>query len=546
VKEAGPGEAGTSEEGRSTSVLARFVPRPSFLVPLLALIVITALRIAWIDALPDQGYFAKYTIFADRILAGQIPRDRLADLSPGYLWLVTGLRALGLGFHAMRTLQIALVSLAALCAAMAARRWGWVAMGGAAAFVLGSRGALVCATELEPETLILLFNAAALAALLGHGRPALAGLRLGFSAICRPVGLLFAAVLAGIERSWRLIAAAAVPVVAMILINVVLTGEAVLMDPGTVFYEGMNPSAAGYEGVQPRLVNDLERTTNEPDYLHVAYRLVASRSEGRPLTRAESNRFWTGKALAFAGAYPGAALRLVLRKAGFALQSHEAYDLATMARKDAQLARIPIFVPFGVLVALAGAAVLFRVRGIAPLVGFALAGFAVLIAFYVTARQRNAILPAMAILAAIGLAEIVKRRHVAAAIAVLVVAILLSIDGRWQRDDRAGWSGLRDDFDRALALQAEGKWEDSDRILAGLAEAPNRENRAVPSIAYYRARAAAHLGRDPRPFLERAEKEAPGNEHVLAVEARGGDEGARRRLEAIHDKTTTQRVLATE
>jgi hypothetical protein len=520
--------------------------RRLWLALIVSVAVITVACVALIDSLPDQGYFAKYTIFADRILGGDIPRDRLADLSPGYLWLVVGLRALGLGFRAIRTIQIATVSLAALCAAMAARRWGAVAMIGAAAFVLGSRGALVCATELEPETVILLLNAAALAALLGHGMPALAGLRLGFSAICRPVGLLFAAVLAAIERSWRLIAAAAVPVIVMIIVNLALTGEAVLMDPGTVFYEGMNPSAAGYEGVQPRVVNDLERASREPDYLHVAYRRVASYSLGRPVTRAESNRFWTGKALAFARAYPSAALRLVLRKAAFALQSYEAYDLATMARKDALLARYPLFIPFGALMALAGAAVFFRIRGIAPLVGFALAGLAVLVAFYVTARQRNAIVPAMAVLAAIGLAEIVKRRHVAAAIAVVIVAVLLSIDGRWQRDDRAGWSGARDEFDRALALQGGGRWEESDKLLAQLDAAPHRENRAVPSVAFYRARAAVHLGRDARPILDRAEQEAPGNEHVLALEARQGSGAARKRLFALHDQMTAERALGME
>jgi hypothetical protein len=39
------------------------------------------LRIRLTDTLPDQGYFAKYLIFADRILGEQMPRDRLTDLS---------------------------------------------------------------------------------------------------------------------------------------------------------------------------------------------------------------------------------------------------------------------------------------------------------------------------------------------------------------------------------------------------------------------------------------------------------------------------------
>ena len=45
----------------------------------IALVLITWLRIHLIDTLHDQGFFAKYLVFADRILAGQIPRDRLGD-----------------------------------------------------------------------------------------------------------------------------------------------------------------------------------------------------------------------------------------------------------------------------------------------------------------------------------------------------------------------------------------------------------------------------------------------------------------------------------
>jgi hypothetical protein len=547
--------------------------RRAWLALVAALLVITIARVMLVESLPDQGYFAKYTTFADRILAGQMPRDRLADLSPGYLWLVVALRKLGLDFRAIRALQIAMVSLAALCCAIAARRFGWIAIVAAAAFVIGSRGALVCATEVEPETAILLLNAfviLTLSASEAEGSVWAGGVLLGLSAICRPVALL----IAGALRSWRVIVAALIPVAAMVLINIALTGEAVLMDPGTVFYEGMNPSAAGYEGVQPRIVNDLERTNREPDFLHVAYRLVASSSEQRTLTRAESNRFWTGKALAFARTYPAAALRLTLRKCWFALHSYEAYDLVTMARKDRLLARLPIFVPFGVLVALAGAAIAFMSsRALARELGeraahdarvvdtsappaasltlgvtrtaltFALAGGAAMIVFYVTARQRNAIVPAVAVLAAIGLAEIVKRRHVLSAIAVVVIAIALSIDSRWQRDDRDGWFAPPSDFDRALALESQGQWQEADALLARLPRAPHRENRSVPSLAFYRARAAEHLGHDPRPLLDQAERDAPGNEHVLAMKARLGDDAARGRLFALHDRFTAERSV---
>jgi hypothetical protein len=517
------------------------------LAALIALALITWLRIHLIDTLPDQGYFAKYLIFADRILAGQMPHDRLADLSPGYLWFVVAIRACGLGVIAIRTLQIAMVSVAAALCGVAARRFGVVAMISAPLLLLGSRAALVCATEAEPETLILLLVSAALATLSESQLSS--GFLFGLAAICRPVVLLAASAIALVERSWKLIVATAVPVIAILIVNTALTGEFVLMDPGTVFYEGMNPSATGYEGVQPRIVNDLERASREPDYLHVAYRIVASRSVGRPLTRAESNRFWTKKALAFMYTYPGAALRLTLHKLFFAIHSHDAYDLSTMARKDALLARYP-FIPFGVLIALAGAGVLLareRRRELLPFVVLALAGLIVLAAFYVTARQRNAILPALAILAAVGVSEIITRRQILAAIVVVVVAILLGINGTDQIEDTNAWLGVRTAFDDAIVLEQQGRWAEADRILAQL-EAddyrPIRENRAVSSVAFYRARAALHLGHDPRPLLDRALQDAPGNEHVLALRSRLGDQQAGRLLFALHDDLTAQRALA--
>jgi hypothetical protein len=508
------------------------------------LVAVTAARIALVESLHDQGYFAKYLIFADRILAGEIPRDRLLDLSPLYLWCTVAFRAIGAGFHAIRALQIALVSVAAFFAGLAARRWGAIAASAAAVFILTSRGALVCATELEPETFILLFNSAALAAVM-NGAPLTAGVLLGLSATCRPNALLAALLLAIVLRSWRVIAGALIPVILVLGVNIALTGEVALMDPGTVFYEGMNPNATGYEGVQPRIVNDLERTSREPDYLHVAYRVVAAGVVGHPVTRAESNRYWTSKALAFMRDYPRAAMILTVRKLYFAIHSYEAYDLVTMARKDFELSRWPVFLPFAVMVGLWSAGVLSRrSAGVSPVWAFLLATLLPMVIFYVTARQRNAMLPAAAVLAAIGLVEILQREKFLPAIGAAVIAILLSINGNAQREDFAGWFGWRNLFDQAIALESSGRWMEADVMLQDLqGYEPMRENRAVSSVAYYRARAAIHLGRNPRALLAQAEHEAPGNEHVLALLAVNGDKRAERRLFELHDPFTARRAL---
>ncbi len=115
---------------------------------ILVLALITWGRIRLIDSLPDQGFFAKYTIVADQILSGHMPRERLLDFSPLYLWFIVAMRAIGAGFVTIRTLQIIFVSIAALLAGVAARRWGTIAMVTAPLLLLGSRSALVCATDL--------------------------------------------------------------------------------------------------------------------------------------------------------------------------------------------------------------------------------------------------------------------------------------------------------------------------------------------------------------------------------------------------------------
>ena len=512
------------------------------------LALLTWIRIAVIDHLSDQGFFSKYLV-----LAQSLPRERLSEVSPLYLWMMVLLR--GIGMHGIRTMQIVAVSVAALLVAIAANRLaGPIAAVAAAIFILGSRAALVCATDLEPETLILLLNAASLAA-FAHRRWFTGGILLGLSATARPVALLAAIAIGAwlmrreLRSALRFAIAVALPAVAAIALNFALTGEAILMDPGSVFYEGMNPAATGYEGVQPRIVNDLEAQSPEPDYLHVAYRIIASRATGRALDHRQTNVYWTSKATAFMRRYPLAALRLTARKFLFAIQSYDAWDLATMQRKAQLLGRFPLWIPFGMMLTIACMALRRTDDGRALPLIFTVASALTLIIFYVTARQREAILPALAIAAGIGVTHLVSIKRV---LAVLAISILLTINGHAQREDLYGWDASTGDdvqraFDRALALENRGEWSAADAILARLQELdyhPMRENRATPSVAHYRALAALRTNRDPRPQLAIAMREAPGDLHVLAMAAALGDRGALEALFAIHDPFSARAALA--
>ena len=566
----------------------------------------TVAEIALVHRLPDQGFFAKYVWFADRILGGTIPA-RVGDLSPAYLWLIVAFRALHMSVAAMRDVQIVALGGAALLCGVAARRIaGPIAGIAAAVLVFANRAALVTATELEPETLILLLLAGTLAA-LAYERMALAGLLLGIAITARPVAvvaLLLVTIWLYVGRALSpsrraespphiFLAAALLPVLIVLTLN-----RATIMDPGTVLYDSNNPLSTGCAIVLPRIVADLDREGPEPDYLHVAYRLVAARATGQAPSPRLANRYWARKALSWMGTEPLAAARLFATKALLSIQSYDVYDLATTWRKAGELAGWP-FVPFGALTALAVAALVLR-RSRIDLVTvslFAIASIAVLIAFNVTSRQRDALLAPLAILAGIGVAEMARRAgsqpaqgrakspsYIIAAGAVVAGALLLQVETNVQREDTYVWrtsiaaamidparaSVLRTAepplvdaatlratalsvpaaneplrFDAAIALEKAGAWREADAVLATLTRyVPHRDNHAVSSVAFYRGRAALHLGRDPRPFLARARDDSPADPNILALTGVTGDAGALRRLDLLHDPFTRDYALA--
>ena len=68
----------------------------------IALVAITIFRVLLIHSLADRTFFGKYFDYADALRAGTIPHDRIPDLSPGYLWTIALLRALGAGVDGVR------------------------------------------------------------------------------------------------------------------------------------------------------------------------------------------------------------------------------------------------------------------------------------------------------------------------------------------------------------------------------------------------------------------------------------------------------------
>jgi hypothetical protein len=302
---------------------------------------------------------------------------------------------------------------------------------------------------------------------------------IGLSTVARPVALLTLILIAGWallesrRAALRVIAAAAAPVALVLIVNVSLTGHLFIMQPGSQLYEANNPLATGAAGVMPRIVSDLEFTTNEPDYLHVAYRVIAARAIGKPVDAKLSNRYWSRKSFAFMTEYPLSALRLFAWKALLSVHHYDVYDLVTTKRKSIELSRYPA-IPFGVAFVLSIVAFALRRdrRELLPIAIFALTTFVALVAFNVSSRQRNALLAPLAILGGIGAAEIValararSERSLLAFAGVMIATPLLGIEGTPMREDAYNWwahlravdlradaYGLRERGDRATAIE---------------------------------------------------------------------------------------------
>ena len=425
-------------------------------------LVIVALQVVLLQTLEASRIFPKYWQLAADLLEGTLSRDRLNDVSPLYLWGVALIRMIDLSPFAIRLLQFASnAATLALATTIAFRTGGATAGTATFAFLAAGKAMFLNASELEPESLILFLNTLALFFLLGKERTRrntfVGALAFGLSAVARPVvlpaALLVLAVVLLRDEAQRRVKVSfsalglALPLLLAMAATWLATGHPSIMNPGTVFYEGMNPHATGYTSTEPLVVSDLRAEVDEPDALHHSYRLIASRAEGVSPSAEASNRFWTGKAIEFMETHPMLAAELTARKTGFALHSFDAWDIGEMVWRDREIDWLP-WIPFGVIVAFALVAAIVRWKDpiILALILFCGSYVAVMAIFYVSSRQRNALLSAAAILGGIGLAatvEALKRSRVRGGLylaLILTISVALTVHGPWQRENIYSWT----------------------------------------------------------------------------------------------------------
>jgi hypothetical protein len=514
------------------------------------LIVWTWLRIRSASSFLEP-YGFPYLRLADLILSGVMPYHELTDVSPLYLWFMVALRGMGLSEWAIRGLQIASLTLSAVCCALAAKRLaGWSAAIGAAVLILGNRAALVVCTQLDPKALLFLLTAAAFALLiperdrlLSTTRVAIGAVLLGLAAVGHPYGyLVWLALLVTIRR--RALLVALVPVAVFALVTQVLVPPALEGHSSSQFFEGNNVLATGAGGVPPRIVEEIEPNPQARDRV---YRLLAAD--------------WRAQALAGIREYPAAAAKRFAWKALLTVHNFDVHDLVGSKAQSLALARWPA-VPVGAAAALAMVGLLlFRTRReLWPMAAVSLILVVALTAFVVNARQRNLLLVPLSILGGVGVAQIVRlarersEQSLLAFGGVLIVTTVLGIEGRSMREHQYEWLHRAEPgapetlFDHALRLQARGAWREAEIVLASIrGYRPARGNHAVSSVAYYRVRSALQLRVPPtvvRELLEQALLEAPGDPWVLALRAVTFDPDAAETLRRLHDPYLRDYALA--
>ena len=454
------------------------------------------LLVSLLAAMTPLESLGKYTIAAEQLLAGQLPAERLLDFSPFYLWLNVGLMRLGL--DAPRLLEALQIGLAALCVALLyallePRLGRRLACLGALIFAL-DRHLLVYQRVLEPEMILLtaLLGTVILLERPGPRAALAAGVLAAIAIATRPTFLpIFLAVplfyrwrqgvaekdqagsdTAPVEPtpSWRRLAICfMLPLLGGVLLLGLHAGSplAPVMNPGTVFFEGNQPLSAGTSAIYPPLVLSMVRDDLDvADAAHEHYRTVARAAPGlaEDASPAEVNGLWSGRARAFLLDHPAAAVDRLTGKLRYALHSFRWHDVPSAARYERRLTwpAPPVGLPFSLLAALAlvGLATAVRQwRSALPFYVLFGVQLAVMLTFYVSARQRLVLLPAVIFFALVALRALAesrrtsRRRLIFGVVLILTLTLALSLPDDAMRDESYQQRGFLEAGPLMAALQ---------------------------------------------------------------------------------------------
>ncbi|MFQ5512249.1 MAG: tetratricopeptide repeat protein [Candidatus Krumholzibacteriia bacterium] len=369
----------------------------------------------------DSEYYVRT---AGEILGGKIVRDEafyMGPLYPYFLSVIFGI--FGKSIMAVRILQIIGGSLTVVLTCLVGRRLFRPSAALVAAIMLTLYGTM---TFYEGQLLMMwlgtLINMAVLYVLVCTRddspvrRYVLIGFLLGLSVLARANILLFAVVVLAwivhrsggkrrVPRAGAFVAALAVTVLPATVHNYLATRDfvPVTSNGGVNFYIGNSEHATGVF-YPPRGVNVVSDR---------AVRTYVGKRLGREVSDAEVSRYWYREAFDFMRTNPGREIRLLLRKTAMFFSAYEMphIDSYLAARSHQPMLRF-LFVSFWMIVSLALMGMIYSLRKWREyflLYGYVLAFSLSVILFFITARYRAQVAPALCLFAAQALLFVLPR-----------------------------------------------------------------------------------------------------------------------------------------
>jgi hypothetical protein len=407
----------------------------------------------------NKPIFNKYPAFAYQYVHSGINDERLADFSPLYLWLhVFAQKCLSNPKEVILWFQLILMAGAAVLLFLLLRFYfsNWIAFAGTLAFIINP-SIIVYSGIFEPEVLLIFFLLAFFVSLIQKSRfwTCISGvafslillLRLNLLPVVFIVPLFFYLNGARNKILFQRIILFTVPVIFTLMLltarNYSITGtfSPAIMNPGCVFFEGNNPNANGWHVVYPPMVQSVAiEIPHEVDRGHIAYRLISRRISGKPLSVAEVNSYWAGKAFNFITDHPVYWGKLVLRKLYAVFNSIRLHDIDQVNANDhtLQKSNIPA-IPFGLISAMAIIGLFLSLRFWRErmvLYAVFICQICVMLITYASDRQRISIVALFIFFAASLLYELTGKnlsvkQKITAIIAVLILFTFFSL-----KDDR--------------------------------------------------------------------------------------------------------------
>jgi len=442
-----------------------------------------------------SAQLSKYTSAAQIYLDHSLPRHRIVDFSPIYLYVHVLVRNFFSNPNLIiQWLHIVLTAFSSvLTFQILTKFYGKpVAFAGAIAFVV-DRSLIVYTHVFEPESLVVFFSLAFLFFVIRRSIRSswMAGLCFGLGVLTRPNFLLTALFVPFYYRyrslegsKWiRSTMCFFIPFLLCLgglwIRNTILLGyfSPFVMNPGTAFFEGNNPASSGLSSIYPIVLTEVAREyRDQPDVHHELYRMFSRKIAGKELSVPESNAYWTGKAIRYLRDYPAHALRLVTTKFFHIFHQYQWHDLANaywneQALKQSWIPTVPLSLISSM--ALMGI-VLLRRNWKECLLMYALflCQLVFMLLIYTSARQRVSLLFVMIFFACAALEFVLVNRSQTkslAALLLLPLVIVFSLQTDWMKEENHLWDRIAQSnrfLSGVYRYRSEGKWNQAAQMSA--------------------------------------------------------------------------------